>query len=150
MESGINGDIELLAEETTELLANRLGIDRVSIWLYGNEMTMMECLDLYVKKEQTHTKKMVMNRVDQPLTFEYLIKNRYMIINEKSVELQEKDYWQDYMRPLGGTTLLVCSILCNGKAIGSIGFMYVTKTISGEVMRLPLAVILPIKSGRPS
>lgn len=127
MESGINGDIELLAEETTELLANRLGIDRVSIWLYGNGMTMMECLDLYVKKEQTHTKKMVMNRVDQPLTFEYLIKNRYMIINEKSVELQEKDYWQNYMRPLGGTTLLVCSILCNGKAIGSIGFMYVNQ-----------------------
>ncbi|MDP2844342.1 MAG: PAS domain-containing protein, partial [Acetobacterium sp.] len=31
------------------------------------------------------------------------------------------------MQPLGGTTLLVCSILCNGKAIGSIGFMYVNQ-----------------------
>ncbi|PKM60485.1 MAG: hypothetical protein CVU99_07685 [Firmicutes bacterium HGW-Firmicutes-4] len=127
MESGINGEIERFAEEITELLGNRLETDRVSIWQYNDEMTMMECLDLYVKKEQTHTKKMTMNRVDQPLTFEYLINNRYMIINEKSVENQEKDYWQAYMKPLGGTTLLVCSVLCNGKAIGSIGFMHVNK-----------------------
>lgn len=127
MESGINGDIEGFSEEITELLGNRLEADRVSIWQYNNEMTMMECLDLYVKKEQTHSKKMTMNRADQPLTFEYLIKNRYMIIDNKSVEPQEKDYWQAYMKPLGGTTLLVCSILCNGKAIGSIGFMYVNR-----------------------
>ncbi len=127
MESGIDGDIERFTEEITELLGNRLETDRVSVWQYNDEMTMMECLDLYVKKEQTHTKKISMNRADQPLTFEYLIKNRYMIIDEKSVETQEKDYWQAYMKPLGGTTLLVCSVLCNGKAIGSIGFMHVNK-----------------------
>ncbi len=127
MESGINGDIERFSEEITELLGNRLEADRVSVWQYTSEMTMMECLDLYVKKTQIHSKKMTMNRTDQPLTFEYLIKNRYMIIDETSVEPQEKDYWQAYMKPLGGTTLLVCSILCNGKAIGSIGFMYVNR-----------------------
>jgi signal transduction histidine kinase/CheY-like chemotaxis protein len=127
MESGINGDINRFSEEITELLGNRLETDRVSVWQYNDEMTMMECLDLYVKKERTHTKKITMNRADQPLTFEYLIKNRYMIIDEKSVEPQEKDYWHAYMKPLGGTTLLVCSILCNGKSIGSIGFMYVNK-----------------------
>lgn len=127
MESGINGDIDRFSEEITELLGNQLETDRVSVWQYNDEMTMMECLDLYVKKEQTHTKKITMNRVDQPLTFEYLINNRYMIINEKSVENQEKDYWQAYMKPLGGKTLLVCSVLCNGKAIGSIGFMHVNK-----------------------
>ncbi|WP_303866145.1 response regulator [Acetobacterium wieringae] len=128
MESGINGDIERFSEEITELLGNRLDVDRVSIWQYDDEITMMECLDLYVKKDKIHLKKMTMNRVDQPLTFEYLIKNRYMIIDDKSVESQEKDYWQAYMKPLGGTTLLVCSILCNGKAIGSIGFMYVKRS----------------------
>lgn len=127
LESGINGDINWFSKEITKLLVNRLGIDRVSIWQYNDEQTMMECLDLYVKKEKAHTQKITMNRVDQPLTFEYLIKNRYMIIDEKSVEPQEKDYWQAYMKPLGGTTLLVCSVLCNGKAIGSIGFMYVNK-----------------------
>ncbi|MDO9492385.1 response regulator [Acetobacterium sp.] len=127
LESGINGDIHWFSKEITKLLGNRLGIDRVSIWQYNDEQTMMECLDLYVKKEKTHTQKITMNRVDQPLTFEYLIKNRYMIIDEKSVEPQEIDYWQAYMKPLGGTTLLVCSVLCNGKAIGSIGFMYVNK-----------------------
>jgi len=127
LEAGINGDIIRFSAEITELLGNRLETDRVSVWQYDDEMTKMECLDLYVKKEQTHTKKITMNRADQPLTFDYLIKNRYMIIDEKSVEAQEKDYWQAYMKPLGGTTLLVCSVLCNGKAIGSIGFMHVNK-----------------------
>ncbi|WP_414734025.1 response regulator [Acetobacterium carbinolicum] len=127
MESGINGDINRFAKEITELLGNRLETDRVSIWQYKNEMTMMECLDLYVKKEKTHIRKMTMNMVDQPLTFEHLIKNRYMIVDKESAEPQEKDYWQAYMKPLGGTTLLVCSILCNGRSIGSIGFMHVNK-----------------------
>ena len=127
MESAINGDVNRFAKEITELLGNRLQMDRVSIWQYNSEMTMMECLDLYVKKEKTHTRKINMNKVDQPLTFEYLINNRYMIIDEKSVEPQEQDYWRVYMKPLGGTTLLVCSILCNGQSIGSIGFMHVNK-----------------------
>lgn len=125
LESGINGNIDRFSEEITELLGNRLGPDRVSIWQYNEAMTMMKCLDLFEKKTQTHNKKMTMSRADQPLTFEYLIKNRYMIIDEKSAELKEKRYWEAYMKPLGGTTLLVCSVLCNGQAIGSIGFMYI-------------------------
>ncbi|MCG2730429.1 MAG: response regulator [Acetobacterium sp.] len=127
LESGINGDVTKFSEEITELLINRWGSDRVSIWQYNEDQTMMECIDLYKKKDATHTKKLTMNRKDQPLTFEYLINNRYMIINEGSVEPQEKDYWNAYMKPLGGMTLLVCSVFSNGKAIGSIGFMYVGK-----------------------
>lgn len=126
LESGINGNVIRFSEEITELLIKRWGSDRASVWQYNNDQTMMECIDLYKKADHSHTKKMTMNRADQPLTFEYLINNRYMIINAESVEKQEKDYWNAYMKPLGGKTLLVCSILSNGKALGSIGFMYVS------------------------
>lgn len=127
MESGINGDIEEFSEKITELLGTRLKLDRVSVWKYNDDQSMMECLDLFKNLDQTHTKKLTMNRRDHPFTFDFLINNRYMIVDQDSVEPQAIDYWKTYMQPLGGVSLLVCSILYNGKAIGSIGFMYVEK-----------------------
>lgn len=127
MESGINGETDQFSEKITELLGTRLKLDRVSVWQYNDDQSMMECLDLYQRNDRTHTKKMTMNRHDHPVTFEFLINNRYMIVDQDSTEPQAIDYLNAYMKPLGGTSLLVCSILYNGKTIGSIGFMYLNK-----------------------
>ena len=148
MESGINGDIEEFSEEITELLGRRLKLDRVSVWKYSDDQSMMECLDLYKNIDRIHEKNLTMNRRDHPFTFDFLINNRFMIIDQDSVEPQAMDYWQSYMQPLGGTSLLACSILYNGQAIGSIsGLCLRINSINGKVKRSPLVVSLPIKSG---
>jgi hypothetical protein len=120
IESGINGEIDQFSEKITELLGTRLKLDRVSVWLYNDDQLMMECVDLYKRKDRTHTKNLAMNRHDHPFTFEFLINSRYMIVDQDSMESQAIDYLNTYMKPLGGTSLLVCSSLYNGKAIGSI------------------------------
>lgn len=124
MESGINGEVEQFIEKITELLGEQLQIDRISVWLYNDNQTKLTCMDLYEKKDKVHSKKMTMNRQNYPVTFDYLINNRYLIIDENSDQTQKKVFWNNYMKPLGGTSLLVCSILFYGKVIGSIGFMY--------------------------
>lgn len=125
MEAGINGEVERFTEKITELLGEQLQIDRISVWLYNDDQSKLSCLDLYEKQQKAHLKNMTMNKQDYPITFDELISNRYLIIDKNSDQTQKKDFWNHYIKPLGGKSLLICSVLFYGQVIGSLGFMHI-------------------------
>lgn len=132
IESGINGDINQFAEEITELLGHRYGNERVSIWKYNEDQTILECIDLYQTANNNHTKNMVIKKSKNPILFDYLISNRYLEISDGSDDSEKKEFARSYMKPLKITSLLSCSIIFKGRPIGIIVFSNIIKNRKWE------------------
>lgn len=127
MESGISGDVELFSEEISELLGRRLGHERVSIWEYNEDQTVLKCIDLYQTVNHSHIKKLLIKKAKHPMMFDYLISNRYLDISYGFDDSEKKEFARTYMRPLKITSLLSCSIIFKGQARGIIAFANIIK-----------------------
>jgi PAS domain S-box-containing protein len=127
IESGISGDVNRFAEEITELLGHRYGNERVSIWKYNEDQTILECIDLYQTANNDHTKNLVIKKSKNPIMFDYLISNRYLEISYGSDDSEKKEFARSYMKPLKITSLLSCSIVFKGRPIGIIAFANIIK-----------------------
>lgn len=127
MESGISGDVERFSEEITELLGQQLGHERVSVWEYNQDQTVLEGIDFYQTVDHSHLKKLVIKKSEHPMMFDYLISNRYLDISYGSDDYEKKEFARTYMKPLKITSLLSCSIIYKGEARGIIAFANIIK-----------------------
>ena len=132
MESGISGDVERFSEEITELLGQQLGHERVSIWEYNEDQTVLEGIDLYQTVDHSHVKKRLIKKSEYPMMFDYLISNRYLDISYGSDDSEKKEFARTYMKPLKITSLLSCSIIYKGQARGIIAFANIIKNRKWE------------------
>lgn len=125
MDAGINGDIEQLAAEITELLAKNLEIQRVAIWRFDEEETQLECLDLFDVFSDTHSRGMVMTETDFSNEFSFLKNSRYVDASDALTDPRTRGYVDSYLIPNGITSILDCSIVSGSRNMGVMCFGHV-------------------------
>ena len=128
MESALNGDIEYFSRDVTELLGRQLQITRVSVSLYNQDETLLECVDIFDLRTNEHS---VLEPVpvDQiPAQSEYLKHSRYIDAHDATTDPRLWEGGEPFRRKLGLTSILVCSIVSGGRHRGVVRFAYANQS----------------------
>jgi PAS domain S-box-containing protein len=118
--ASVRGDLAQAAAEATELAAQALGVERVSLWLESAEADRIECLDLYALSTGEHTRGAVLLRDSIPRYFDALHRGRVIDAPEALTDPRTRDLVDKYLRPLGISSVLDAPIRVAGKPVGLI------------------------------
>jgi PAS domain S-box-containing protein len=121
-EAGINGELERFARELTEQLGPALGISRVSVWRFNANATCLACVDLYDATSGRHSADAVLDESHYRAELDILKTDRYVDASDALTDPRSAGYVEGYLKPLGITSMLDCSIVSGGQPQGVICF----------------------------
>lgn len=113
-----NGDFHNAIQLITEKTAEILDVERVSVWLYDEHKTSIICIDLYEKSKKRHSKGVVLYSKDYPSYFKALEEERLIDANDAHHDPRTSEYSENYLTPLGITSMLDAPIRIEGKMKG--------------------------------
>ncbi|MEN8254142.1 MAG: response regulator [Verrucomicrobiota bacterium] len=113
-----NGDIMEYAKQICEASADMLGVERVGVWLFNEDQTVLECLSQFSRASRTHTQKGSLDRKGNEGYFDALEKLRVMAIDDVSEAPQTACLLEDYLRPLNVASMLDSAIRIAGDVVG--------------------------------
>lgn len=106
--------------EVTEVTAQLLKVERVSIWLFTPDQTKFRCQDLYEQRTQKHSQGDELNRVDYPCYFQALEEHRCVAAHDARTDPRTAEYTHNYLIPLGITSMLDMAVRLHGQMVGTI------------------------------
>ncbi len=115
----IKGTLKSDFEKITESSVQALNVERVSIWLFNENCSMMTCVDLYDIKSKTHIMGATLTANQHPCFFQSLEKKRTLAISDLKNDPSTQDIWQ-YFAPQKITSLLIAPVRGDGRTIGAV------------------------------
>jgi two-component system, sensor histidine kinase and response regulator len=126
-DSAINGDIDLFSSELTERLSRTLDIARVSVWRHEPIKNELVCVDLFDGEAGMHRQGGVLDETACRDEFEALKNSRYVDAHDPLNDPRTAGYTEPYLKPLGITSMLDCSIISGGEFRGAVCFEHVNR-----------------------
>ncbi|MEI7636927.1 MAG: PAS domain S-box protein [Syntrophus sp. (in: bacteria)] len=126
-ESVVTGDIGQFVHDMTELLGNALDIERVSVWLFNEDETLLECMDLYEAAKDSHSLEESLREDDYREEFKVLKTTRYVDASDPLTDPRTAGYVEGYLKPLGITSMLDCGIFSGGRNRGTFCLEHVNR-----------------------
>lgn len=133
------GQFLLLARRLTEMISIELEIERVGIWIFIEEDTQLECIDLYRREQADHTSGMILEERLFSEEFEYLKSQNFIDANDPLTDIRTKAYVKAYILPLGITSMLDAVIRVGGRLLGVVCFEHVNKEHHWEADEIAFA-----------
>ena len=121
-QAGLDGDIQTFARQITERLSRQLEIAQVSVWLFDDAETKLDCLDLYALSDGQHRFGMRLTEDQCRHELTILKSNRYVDASDALNDPRTAGYVEGYLKPFGITSMLDCCILVGGHPRGVICF----------------------------
>lgn len=106
--------------EITEVIADTLEVERVSVWLYNSDNSAIRSVDLYERSLNRHSEGVELARKDYPLYFKALEVESYIAANDACTDPRTKEFTESYLNQLGIKSMLDAPLHVNGKLIGVI------------------------------
>ena len=114
------GDPQSLMAELTRAASTTLDVARVSVWMYREAESVIECLDLYDARSGRHEQGQQLARVDFPSYFRALGEHRAIAAHDAHLDPRTREFSSSYLTPLGITAMLDAPIWLEGKMVGVI------------------------------
>jgi hypothetical protein len=102
----------------TEALVEAIDVERASIWLYNNDQSAIECIDLFVRSKKEHSAGIVLKAADFPNYFKAVATQRTLAAVDAHTDPGTSEFSDVYLRPLGINSMLDVPIYVNGKMAG--------------------------------
>jgi PAS domain S-box-containing protein len=112
------GDLELVAQEMTTATARSLKVERASVWLYDEDKSYLQCLDLYEANSQQHSQGMILPVADYPAYFQALETDDIIAAHDAHIDSRTQEFSSGYLTSLNITAMLDCPIRLNGQTVG--------------------------------
>lgn len=113
-----NGDLTTAFSEITKIAAQSLNVERVSIWLYNDDKTRIQCADLYELSADRHSSAIDKEYANYPTYFDALSTGRAIAADDAKNNPSTKELYADYLLPNKISSLLDAPIRVGGKYIG--------------------------------
>jgi PAS domain S-box-containing protein len=113
-----SGDLVLASRQITETAAAVLSVSKASFWLYRNDHSTIECVDSYEQISGAHVKCAPIPVSQARVYFEALDLDRSIAASDARQDPRTKDLAQDYLLPMGITSLLDAPIRLGGHVVG--------------------------------
>jgi PAS domain S-box-containing protein len=121
VDEGITGgDLRRGARRITEAAAETLDVDRVGIWLFEDDNTVLRNVDLYEKSTDEHDSRGELTASEYPAYFEALETNRAIDVTDAQNDPRTAELAEGYLEPLGISSLLDATVRSDGEVIGVI------------------------------
>ncbi len=91
---------------------------RVGIWLYNEDHSILECIDLYDVKTKEHTSGLSLLKANYPDYFQALQEERSIAAHDAINDIRTQELSQSYLSVLGISSLLNAPIWLGGKLLG--------------------------------
>jgi diguanylate cyclase (GGDEF)-like protein len=103
--------------KASEISANTLGVQRVSIWLYDDDRSTIVCHDLFVLGEG-HSSGQILKRTVYPHYFNSLDRGRAMLVNDAWSDAITREFKDGYLKQNNIYSMLDIPIHYHGEVIG--------------------------------
>jgi diguanylate cyclase (GGDEF)-like protein/PAS domain S-box-containing protein len=112
------GELESALQKITEIAAQTLAVERVSIWLFNNDDTELKCIDLYIKSLDQHSSGMILKQIDYPNYFSSLKTGRPIAADDARFDLRTREFADDYLQTMDIHSMLDAPLRREGQVVG--------------------------------
>ena len=105
-------------EKATKISAEALNVERVSIWLYTEDRTALECMSMYCLSDEEHRRVEPLQSVQYPHYFRALEEGRALIIDDAQQSAITSELTQSYLKPMNIQSMLDTPIIYRGQVEG--------------------------------
>ncbi|MEH2112277.1 GAF domain-containing sensor histidine kinase [Nostoc sp.] len=121
------GNLNAVLREITETTAGTLLVERVGIWLYNEERSRIECIDLYDVRTKEHTSGNSLLKTNYPVYFQALEEERTIAADDAINDIRTQELSKSYLSVMGITSLLDAPIWLEGRLIGVVCHEHIGK-----------------------
>ncbi|MDH5612370.1 MAG: EAL domain-containing protein [Gammaproteobacteria bacterium] len=106
--------------KATELSARALHVERVSIWLFNDDKTVLTCVDLYHSNSGKHESGFIRNIEDYPEYFKALYSGEILVADDARKDARTREFSDQHLVPLNIYSILDVPIVQDEHLIGVI------------------------------
>jgi len=111
-------DLTVVMKRLTEQAAKSLSLERVSIWFMDEAARELVCQDLYQQSDNSHESDHRLTAADYPAYFQAVASSRVLTAHHAQEDPRTREFKQDYLEPLGITSMMDVAIRLHGKMLG--------------------------------
>jgi class 3 adenylate cyclase/HAMP domain-containing protein len=117
------GDFIMAVQIIAKTASQTLDVERVSVWLFDKNKTILNCLDLYTKSNDSHGETHFFEAQKSPILFAALREKATPIaIEDVKHDPIGRELYDEYLSPLNIVSLLITSFSVGGELMGIIMF----------------------------
>lgn len=106
--------------EITRVAAETLQVARVGVWLFSEDRTKLQCINLYDGATQQYSSGAELLAGQYPIYFQALEKNRIIVAHDAQRDFQTCEFLDDYLMPLGITAMMDAPIRIDEGLVGAL------------------------------
>ncbi len=111
-------DVLALLRRMTEVGAETINAERVSIWRYNENRSAIVCVDLYERSAKRHSLGVELAAANYPRYFRALAETDVIKADDANSDSQTSEFSRDYLTPLGITSMMDARIHFQGALHG--------------------------------
>ncbi|MEH2164110.1 MAG: PAS domain S-box protein [Nostoc sp.] len=112
------GNLNAVLREITETAAQTLLVKRVGVWLYNEEHSKIECINLYDVSAKEHSFGNSLSQENYPAYFQALEEERTIAVDDARNDIRTQELSESYLSVLGITSLLDTPIWLEDRLVG--------------------------------
>jgi PAS domain S-box-containing protein len=114
----ISGDIDSALQVATEIAADALDCERVSVWMFNEKGTEIRCIDLFERSLNKYSSGATLSVNDHPEYFASLQTGRVLETTDSRNDPRTRSFTDSYLIPYGIFSMLEVPIRREGKVVG--------------------------------
>lgn len=124
-EAIIIGDVPMAFRGLTKAFSAAVQVERVSVWSLSRDASELVCLCLYDVKEGKHGDGPSLKAADYPNYFYTIFTESLVSVSDAQNDPRTMEFRDDYLKPLGITSMLDAGIWIDGKLVGLVCFEHI-------------------------
>jgi diguanylate cyclase (GGDEF)-like protein/PAS domain S-box-containing protein len=105
-------------QKITEGSSHTIGVERVGIWLYHENLSKIKCVDLYEQSLSRHSDGLELTEDDAPSYFKAMEERDCIVAHDAQKDPSTREFRDSYLCPLGITSMMDVPIRRGGQWIG--------------------------------
>jgi PAS domain S-box-containing protein/putative nucleotidyltransferase with HDIG domain len=114
----VSGDLHRATEQITEIVAEAMAVERVSIWLLDEDKEMLRCEDLFQRTSRRHTGGLILEAIRYPAYFRAMQSVRVVDAHDARRDPRTREFTEKYLIPNEIESMLDAAIRVSGELVG--------------------------------
>ncbi|MDZ8030285.1 ATP-binding protein [Nostoc sp. DedSLP04] len=114
------GNLETAFKAIAQKAANALEVERVSVWLFNDERTKLQCISLYERSNQKHSAGLERNVADYFIYFKALLASGTIAVSDTRTDPRVQELSDKLLEPNNIVSLIDTSLWVGGKMVGTV------------------------------
>ncbi|MDZ8140039.1 MAG: ATP-binding protein [Nostoc sp. DedQUE04] len=114
------GNLETAFKAIAQKAANALEVERVSVWLFNDERTKLQCISLYERSNQKYSAGLERNVADYFIYFKALLASGTIAVSDTRTDPRVQELSDKLLEPNNIVSLIDTSLWVGGKMVGTV------------------------------